>query len=367
VEFFITSDRLVTFVVGAGKVRQFEAAVDPAALEQRVGVLQDLWGRRTDQWRTAVPAARALHDLLIAPLDLSGVSRLIIVPHGVLGLLPFGALRARERDRWLAEDYAINVLPTAAALSVLRQVTPGDGLTLEGGLAFAPFPRDLPATASEAEAFRTALPGSKAVVGSEATERALRDGLSRSVPVHVASHGTLNAWNPLFSRIDLIRPRTDAEPMNDGRLEVHELLGLVVNAPLVFFSGCETGRSRAVTRDPVRGTVDLTLAQAALASGATNVVSTLWRIDDAGAGEFAARFYAQLAQRSITEAVARAQRDLIADDRYASPYYWAAYTLSGEGLSAGGSQEDLTASVSSPIGRRTAEPAGKRPASQPWQ
>jgi CHAT domain-containing protein len=175
--------------------------------------------------------------------------------------------------------------------------------------------------------------------------------LARPGPVHVASHGTLNAWNPLFSRIELVRPRTGANPSNDGRLEVHELLGIVIRSPLVFFSGCETGRARAVTRDPVRGTVDLTLAQAALAAGAANVISTLWRIDDAGAGEFAARFYAHLKGSSVAHAVARAQRELIADTRYASPYYWAGYTWSGAGRAGGGSQEGLSASVSSPIGR----------------
>ena len=348
VEYFITSDRLVTFIVGPRDVRLVQTEIDPSALEQRIGVLQDLWGRRTEKWRTALPASQALHDLLIVPLRLSGISRLIIVPHGVLGLLPFGALQARAGARWLAEDYAITVLPTAAALTVLRSA-PAEGLILNDGLAFAPFPRDLPATEREAAAFRDALPGSRMIMGTDATERALREGLARPVPVHVASHGTLNVWNPLFSRLELVRPRSGAEPMNDGRLEVHELLGLVIRSPLVFFSGCETGRARAVTRDPVRGTVDLTLAQAALAAGAANVISTLWRIDDAGAGEFAARFYAHLGKRPVAEALSRAQRELLADARYASPYYWAGYTLSGEGLVSRGSQNELAISVSGTI------------------
>ena len=299
VEYFITSDRLLTFVVGPREVRFVETSIDPAALEQRIGVLQDLWGRRTENWRTGLPASRALHDLLIAPLALDSVHRLVIVPHGVLGLLPFGALQDRASGRWLAEDVAITVMPTASALGVLRQGASAEGARLEKGLALAPFPRDLPGTSREATAFRTAMPGSRAVMGSDATELALREGLARQGPVHVASHGTLNAWNPLFSRIELVRPRTGATPSNDGRLEVHELLGLVIRSPLVFFSGCETGRARAVTRDPVRGTVDLTLAQAALAAGAANVISTLWRIDDAGAGEFAARFYAHLKGSSV--------------------------------------------------------------------
>jgi hypothetical protein len=130
----------------------------------------------------------------------------------------------------------------------------------------------------------------------------------------------------MFSRIELSRA-TDLG--FDGRLEVHEILGMVIGSPLVFFSGCETGAALEWTDDPVSGTGDLTLAQAVLAAGASNVVMTLWRIDDAGAGAFAGRFYRNLGRLPVAEAFAAAQREMAADGRYANPYYWAGYTLSG--------------------------------------
>jgi len=100
---------------------------------------------------------------------------------------------------------------------------------------------------------------------------------------------------------------------------------------VVFFSGCETGAGLAWSDDPVRGTADLTLAQAALSAGAGNVISTLWRVRDAGAAAFAGRFYESLRHTSVSAALAAAQRATLAESPYASPFYWAGYVLSGEG------------------------------------
>ena len=66
-------------------------------------------------------------------------------------------------------------------------------------------------------------------------------------------------------------------------------------------------------------------------------MATLWRIDDEGAAAFARRFYVALRSRTPAGALAQAQRDLMSDSRYAHPYYWAGYVLTGDGLLDGGS------------------------------
>jgi CHAT domain-containing protein len=134
--------------------------------------------------------------------------------------------------------------------------------------------------------------------------------------------------NPMFSRIELARS-TAFTGDDDGRLEVHELLGLGIRSSLVFLSGCETGAGQEWSDDPVRGAAELTLAQAFLSAGAANVVLTLWRIDDAGAAAFAGQFYRALPRQGLAQAIAAAQRSMSSDATYASPYYWAGYILSG--------------------------------------
>ena len=109
---------------------------------------------------------------------------------------------------------------------------------------------------------------------------------------------------------------------------------------------------------PVKGTAELTLAQALLSAGATNVILTLWRIDDAGAGTFAQAFYSSLSRLSANEALAQAQRHMAVDARYGNPFYWAGYLLAGTGA-----QDWTSASVSVVADTFTGKTA--RPASRP--
>ena len=51
-----------------------------------------------------------------------------------------------------------------------------------------------------------------------------------------------------------------------------------------------------------------------------------------GAAVFAGRFYAELGRSGTAEALAVAQRALLADARFRHPYYWAGYRLAGSGI-----------------------------------
>jgi CHAT domain-containing protein len=166
-------------------------------------------------------------------------------------------------------------------------------------------------------------------MGNRATESRLRDALEQQPQVHIATHGVLNPRNPLFSRMELARG--SGEPADDGRLEVHEILGLTIGSGLVFLSGCETGVGLAGSTDFVQGEDYATLALAFLYAGAANVVSTLWPIEDEGAARFAEHFYHNLSFRAPVEALAGAQRSMMQHEDYYAPFYWAGYQLAGAG------------------------------------
>jgi CHAT domain-containing protein len=100
----------------------------------------------------------------------------------------------------------------------------------------------------------------------------------------------------------------------------------------VFLSGCETALGAARTTTFARLEDATTLGDAFLLSGARGVVATLWRIDDAGAAGFAERFYRNLERHDPAEALAMAQRELMNEKRWDNPYYWAPYTLTGDGV-----------------------------------
>jgi CHAT domain-containing protein len=345
----ITPDALIIFVARADRIASLEVPVRPEDLASRIRLLRELWGSRDGVPEHGLPAAQGLHDLLIAPLALAGLmdgaERLIIVPHGVLEQLPFAALHDRATERFLVEDHVIVYAPSAGAIPALREVRGATALDVAAVQSFAPFPVQLPGTRAEVDMVRRAGPEGRVHLGARATEAQLRRALAGHSVVHVASHGTLNARNPMFSRIELARG--SGASADDGRLEVHEVLGLRVNSPLVVLSGCETALAEEWTGNALRPAGVATLAQAFLQAGAGAVMATLWRIDDQGSAELVSRFYRLAASGTVADALAGAQREMIQDPdpRYASPYYWAGFVLSGDGHALGAPQTTVTASV----------------------
>jgi CHAT domain-containing protein/tetratricopeptide (TPR) repeat protein len=334
-EYFVTAERVLVFVVTRDTVRSVSVPIAMDDLVRRVRLARDLIGQSGSPPAAHSEVLVGLYDVLIAPVErtgaLRGSRRLVIVPHSVLAYLPFAALKRSSAGRYLVQDYVLLHLPSAAALGALRNTdfSVQHKAPAAPPVLFAPFPDALPGSGLEARAFRRTVSGAHIKQGSTATEVSLRAALSRGSVVHVATHGVMNSRNSLFSRIELARGL--GGPLDDGRLEVHELLGLRIKAPLVFLSGCETGVGAAWSTQFARGEDYATLAQAFLYAGAGNVMATLWRIRDKGAAAFAERFYTHLALRPPADALAAAQQDLLKSSRYGSPYYWAAYQVSGDG------------------------------------
>jgi CHAT domain-containing protein len=331
-EYLVTDDRVLIFVLRNDSLWTLESNVPASRLAGVVRTVRDLWSHPSEDWRESLPAARTLYRLLVSPAVrsgvLDGIHHLVLVPHGVLASLPFNGLVDETSGRYLVEEFTLSRLPLAAALPVLRQ-RPDYGLTPSSAIAFAPFPDSLPASRLEVDAVLRALPTASAKrIGRKASERNLRAALETRAIVHVATHGILNARHPMFSRIEMAAP-SRPDPANDGRLEVHEIPGLHVRSPLVFLSGCETGVGSEWSPDPSVGSHQSTLAQALLNAGAGGVVATFWRIDDAGAAEFAKKFYQALGRMLPADALAAAQRAMMHDTRYGQPFYWAAYFLNG--------------------------------------
>ncbi len=332
VEYFVPLEgRVVVFVVSRDEVRALETPISATNLASRVRLTRDLIARSEEYGDRLDTLLRGLYEALLEPLLhaglLSEADELIVVPHRELVYLPFAALRDRTTGRYLIQEFTLRVLPSAAALPVLAQ-RPGTTGVLSPGSAFAPFADRLPATRMEVQAVIDETGRVNRYVGSRATERAVRLALEDPGLVHMATHGILNVRNPMFSRLEFARGAVD-DPADDGRLEVHELLSLRVEAPLVFLSGCETGAGAAHSTAFAQGEDYATLAQAFLYAGAGNVIATLWPVEDAGAAEFAGEFYRNLTGSSPGLALAEAQRAMLDHERYGNPYYWAAYQLAG--------------------------------------
>jgi len=333
VEYFVPLDGpVVVFAVSPHEVRAIHAPIEATNLASRVRLARDMIARPEGGGARLDVLLAGLHETLVDPLLnaglLNSVDEIIVVPHRELVYLPFAALRDRTTGRYLVQDRSVRILPSAAVLPVLQQ-RPSRARQGAHGSVFAPFPGQLPATRLELEAVTGERRDMERFMGSRATEGAVRRALGQPGLVHLATHGVLNVRNPMFSRLELSRSG-GTESEDDGRLEVHELLGLVVEAPLVYLSGCETGAGAAHATSFAVGADFATLSQAFLFAGAASVVATLWPVEDTGAAEFATLFYRHLDEQGPVRALAEAQRSMLNHERFNEPYFWAGFQLAGD-------------------------------------
>jgi len=319
-------DRVDLFVVRRGLSRHTSIPIGDRALAQRVRLTRELLARpqRTPDTPNALGD---LYDLLLGQAErtgvLAGARRLLIVPHGSLAALPFAALWKRRSGKFLIEEHVVTYLPTISALTIEPQITRNP---LERLVVFAPLPDSLPGTLREARAIARMRPGMELRVGLASSESGIRAALLAGSSVHLASHGSHNSQNPLFSRMIVGRAR-NAGAEDDGHLDVHEILGLQSKSALVFLSGCETGLGSGSDSPFEQGSEEGSLAQSFLIAGARNVVATLWRVPDASAATLAESFYRELRSGATADdALARAQREAI---RQRSGYTWSAYIQFG--------------------------------------
>jgi CHAT domain-containing protein len=304
-------------------------ALDPAVrLMEAVAASDD---------REAIRAAgQRLGELVLGPAieRLDGARRLVIVPDGPLHRLPFASLRIR-RDRWLVEEFAIAIAPSATVLGELR----GRPLTAAAKplIAFAAS-ADNPAAARLSPAARN--PGRPLQHADQEVEDAIRlldagetsKGRTESAVktlatepvriVHFAAHAIADEAVPRRSGVLL-----EADERDDGWLQVHEIPNISMRADLVVLATCRSHAGRSV-----RGEGLLGLSRAFMRAGARAVVATLWEVDDRDTRRLVSAFYDQLRSGSgADEALRIAQLRMIREGgQAASPKVWASFIVTGD-------------------------------------
>jgi CHAT domain-containing protein len=234
---------------------------------------------------------------------------LVIVPYGPLHSLPFHALF--DGQQFLVDTFTVSYAPSASIHALCQQLVEahtGPSLILGVEDSKTPFVRQ------EVEAIAAIVPEAKILLGSDASERALRQDGSRSQLIHIASHGYFRQDNPMFSAIRL----------SDSYLSLHDLYHMDLPVDLLTLSGCVTGVSFVAEGDELIG-----LPRGLLYAGARSLLLSLWDVDDRSTAEFMQLFYSHLLDgRDKAEALRSAMLDL--RTRYPHPYHWAPFRLIGK-------------------------------------
>lgn len=191
----------------------------------------------------------------------------------------------------------------------------------------------LPASEQEAISISDVVGAHRTTVrsGFEANRDGVLNGdVEKYNVIHFATHGRIDEKRPELSGIVLSLYNPEGKRPDGGFIRLQDVHGLKLNSDLVVLSACETGIGKEVKGEGV-----MSLNNAFLQAGARSVVSSLWKVDDAATKDLMTEFYRGMADESLTAAAAlrRAQIKMFNDPRYKSPFFWAAFTASGDHVS----------------------------------
>jgi len=322
-------DRLVLLVFSSGPLVARVVPVDPADVRMRVSrVLKTMRGKRTNNVERLNEHLDMLGSWLWAPVAdlLAERQRVAVIPAGALRYLPFQLLR--HEGRYLVEQHEVVNVTNVGSLK--RREGPELRLDGAGLLVFGNPDGSLPAADAEVDAIAALFPGASAAHGPDATQaRLLADAPSRRV-VHLATHGVLDPQIP--ERSYIVLAPTDAHDGQLGYLAIPGLYQALRGTGLVVLSACETA---VPVEAPQQGTSESGLEIAGLANqfrraGVPRLLASLWQVSDASTQALMVHFYETLGQgRPPPEALASAQRALMAQPGTAHPFHWAPFVLIG--------------------------------------
>jgi CHAT domain-containing protein len=382
IEYAVTGDEGYAFVVkkdGVGRISRMN--LPQAALEEKVrAFMEPLTTNNPSAF--SLKAAKELYEILLSAAikDVSDADKIVIVPDGILGLLPFEALITKEGKEYTDSSYVgdkrtITYSQSATALALTRLLRPSEarkqlfalgnpvydrsdprytaykqggvppvdakdparfayrGVTLfpkgDGGWEEITYP-PLPETEEEVRAIaklfgvRPEMPD--VLLNISASETNFRNtSLKDYRYLHFATHADLPGKVQGMKEPFLILGQVENRGTDDGFVTLSEVLALRLDAEMVVLSACSTGRGKMMEGEGVAN-----FSRAFLHAGTKSVVVSLWEVASGPAVEYMKAFYGHLKAGTSRAEALRLSRNVI-KLKYPNPFYWAVFILHGEG------------------------------------
>jgi len=238
--------------------------------------------------RLMSPLAETLRQL--------GATGAVLIPGGLLSLLPLGAAtlssspHGGEAGRGVSflDEFDVTYAPSALALAHSRRALAGLDFDPQGATLLAVgdpphtgAPR-LPYAAAEVEDMAPYFPpdGRRLLYEEQATREATLAGVPGAHVLHFACHGTFDLADALDSALLLA---------GDDRLTLRDILGQLslAGSRLAVLSACQT----AITDFQNLPDEVIGLPAGFLSAGVPGVVGSLWRVSDVSTALLMERFY----------------------------------------------------------------------------
>jgi len=282
-----------------------------------------------------------LYRSLLPFAELESANRLIIIPDGILGLLPFELLRNKDGTRLFDRaNVFYHFSSTMTYKSEVRPIRNPRILSMAPGFEHSNEARSFPSS-SNMNVFRdllVSLPHSlneaekvanifsaKAWLAEQSTKDAFKEQAGAADIIHLATHGFVNHDRPGKSKLYFY-----SDNMDDGNaiMYANEIVNLKLKAALVVLSACNTGIGRVQSGEGIAS-----LGRAFAYAGASHQVLSLWPVHDHTTSEIMTLFYSNL-QKGMGKATAlyEAKKSYLsqAPNVLKDPYYWAGLVYYGD-------------------------------------
>jgi CHAT domain-containing protein/Tfp pilus assembly protein PilF len=268
--------------------------------------------------------------------------KLIIVPDGRLGYLPFdlllnSALIPDELNYGLL-PYLFKAFPISYSYSSTLRFNKYFRRKNEQAhklIAFAPDYKSgkktqnpslspLPNSAREVIEVSQIFDG-KAYLEEDATKSKFMKDAEKYKVIHLAMHTIINDSLPMLSELLFYR---DSVLSPDNTLHTYEVFGLKLSADLVVLSACNTGYGRLQKGEGI-----MSLARGFKYAGVPSIVFTLWEVQDKATSGIMEGFYTFLKAGDRKDvALQKAKVNFLAhaNQLKSHPYYWSSFLLTGD-------------------------------------
>ncbi len=281
--------------------------------------------------------AHYFYQRLIAPVAAHLGNHLTIIPDKLLVFLPFEALLCKpvvldDLFTFHNHDYLIRHLEVSYGTSLnlwvwMKNIKP---TATNSALVVAPIfdaasgLNPLNYNIKEAKNIKQ-IWGGQLLARKQAREAKIKELLPTYNILHFATHGVINLTQPNLSYLAL---DSHQNQLQDGRLQIEEILNMELSAELVFLGACQTNIGKYYQSEGV-----MSLARAFTYAGAKSIVASLWSIDDEQTSTVTKWYYQYLKKsKSKSAALRQAKLDYLleAEGEMAHPYYWSALVLIGD-------------------------------------
>lgn len=332
VEYALSGDRLLVWTVHRGDIELANRRISPESFAARVAEL--IAAVRGGSEREITSASARIYDELIPPrvAALPSSVQLVFIPDRFLNGVPFAALRNPRTGRYLVEERASSVAPSAALYlaslshgstrererwSALLISDPEFDRELFQGLA------SLPGAASEIAEVKDLYVDPLVLSGREATRSRLLAEMDRHEVFGFAGHAFFNSRAPENSYLV-----TAPEPSDRGTLLARDIASQRFDRlRLVVLTACHTSAATNRRIDGLSG-----LARPFLEAGAPAVLATLWDVDDQAASLVSAKFHRRFLESGDTALALRAAQLSVLHEAHSStrsPSHWASFQMVG--------------------------------------